>query len=145
MICHCHELWCRSQTWLGSHIAVPVVQVFVYREVFNSIESIPKSVTAGSPSKTMFSFFVVVAVFFLGPHPWHVKVPRQEFRDRIRAEAAGLYRSHSNTRSSCIHELHHSSWQHQILNPSQTSNWSCILMDTSRICYLWATMGTPYV
>ena len=21
-ILHCHELWCRSQTWLGSHIAV---------------------------------------------------------------------------------------------------------------------------
>ena len=26
-IWHCHELWCRSQTWLGSHIAVAVVQL----------------------------------------------------------------------------------------------------------------------
>ena len=23
---HCHELWCRSQTWLGSHVAVAVAQ-----------------------------------------------------------------------------------------------------------------------
>ena len=22
---HCHELWCRSQTWLGSQVAVAVV------------------------------------------------------------------------------------------------------------------------
>ena len=21
---HCHELWCRSQMWLGSHVAVAV-------------------------------------------------------------------------------------------------------------------------
>ena len=24
-ICHCCELWCRSQMWLGSHVAVAVV------------------------------------------------------------------------------------------------------------------------
>ena len=23
-ICHCHELWCRSQMWLGSGVAVAV-------------------------------------------------------------------------------------------------------------------------
>ena len=22
---HCHELWCRSQMWLGSHVVVAVV------------------------------------------------------------------------------------------------------------------------
>ena len=45
---------------------------------------------------------------------------------------------------SCICDLHHSSWQHQILNPlsdawDQTRN----LMFPSRICFCCATMGTP--
>ena len=45
---------------------------------------------------------------------------------------------------SCICDLHHSSWQHQILNPlSQARDWTCILMDTSRVRYGWATTGTP--
>ena len=27
---HCHELWCRPQTWLGSHVAVAVAQAVSY-------------------------------------------------------------------------------------------------------------------
>ena len=37
---------------------------------------------------------------------------------------------------SPIFNLHHSSWQHQILNPlSEASHQTCILMDTSQICF----------
>ena len=33
---------------------------------------------------------------------------------------------------SHICDLHHSSWQHQILNPlNEARDWTCILMDTS--------------
>ena len=43
-------------------------------------------------------------------------------------------------------DLHHSSQQHQILNPlSEARNQTCILMDTSQVCYCWATTGTPHV
>ena len=35
----------------------------------------------------------------------------------------------------CIN-LHHSSWQHQILNPLiEARDGTCLLMDTSRVCY----------
>ena len=45
---------------------------------------------------------------------------------------------------SLVCDLHHSSWQCGILNPlSRARNWTCILMDTSQVCYHWATMGTP--
>ena len=39
--------------------------------------------------------------------------------------------------------LHHSSWQRWLLNPlSQARDQTCILMDTSRARYSWATTGT---
>ena len=52
-------------------------------------------------------------------------------RGRIRGAASGL---------------HHSSWQHRILNPlSKARNQTHVLKDTSPVCYRWATMGTPQV
>ena len=45
---------------------------------------------------------------------------------------------------SCVCDLYHSTWQHQILNPlSEARDWTCILMDTSWVCYICATTGTP--
>ena len=38
-------------------------------------------------------------------------------RSRIGAVADGLHQSHSNLGSELHLQLHHSSWQHQILNP----------------------------
>ena len=47
---------------------------------------------------------------------------------------------------SCVYDLHHSSWQHRILNPlSKARDQTCILMDTSQVHYRWARMGTPCV
>ena len=38
-------------------------------------------------------------------------------------------------------DLHHSSWQHQILNPlGEARDRTCILMDTSQTCFCWATV-----
>ena len=42
--------------------------------------------------------------------------------------------------------LHHSSWQHHILNPlSEAQDQTCILMDTIWIRAHCATMGTPSI
>ena len=54
---------------------------------------------------------------------------------QFRAAAAGLHHSHSNN-------LHHSSWQHLILNPlSEARDQTCILKDTSRIRFCCITVG----
>ena len=43
-------------------------------------------------------------------------------------------------------DLHHSSWQPQILNPlSEAGDQTHNLMVPSWICFCWATMGTPRV
>ena len=45
---------------------------------------------------------------------------------------------------SHVCDLHHSSWQCQILNPlSEARDHTHTLMDTSPICFHCATMGTP--
>ena len=45
---------------------------------------------------------------------------------------------------SCICDLHHSSWQHSVLNPqSKARDGTHILMDTSWVPFHWATTGTP--
>ena len=53
-------------------------------------------------------------------------------RGRIGVVAASLCHSHSNARSDPC--LHHSSRQHQFLNPqSEARDWTCILIDASRV------------
>ena len=67
---------------------------------------------------------------------------RSQASGQIGAVAAGLQHSHSNTGS----ELHHSSWQCQILNPlSKTRDWTCVFMDTSQVHYCWAMVRMPYL
>ena len=45
---------------------------------------------------------------------------------------------------SCVCDLHHNSWQCQILYPlSEARDWTCVLMVTSQIHFLWTTTGTP--
>ena len=49
----------------------------------------------------------------------------------IRATAAGL---HTATETQDLSHIHHSSWQHQILNPlSNARDQTCILMNPSQI------------
>ena len=45
---------------------------------------------------------------------------------------------------SRVFNLHHSWWQRQILNPlSEARDGTYILIDTSQICFPWATTGIP--
>ena len=60
------------------------------------------------------------------------------------AIAASLHHNHSSWDLSCACDLHHSLWQHQILNPlSKAKDGTHILMDTNRIHFCCATTGTP--
>ena len=70
-----------------------------------------------------FSFFFF---FFLGPHLWHMEVPRIE----VWATTV-IY----ITVPQC-----------QILNPlNEARDWTSIFMDTSRVCFHCTTVGTPQV
>ena len=67
-------------------------------------------------------------------------------RGRIGAVVAGLHHSTATRDPSCICNLHHSSWQCQILNPmSKARDQTHILMDISQVHFYWATMRTPNV
>ena len=65
-------------------------------------------------------------------------------RGWIGASAVSPHYSHSNTSSSHIHDLHHSSWQRWILNPlSEVRNQTLIPTDTSWVHYCWAKRRNP--
>ena len=72
------------------------------------------------PATAILIFFF----FFLGLHMWHMEVP-----------GLGVYTTATATRDlSRICDLHHSSWQHQVLNPlSEARNRTLILMDVSQV------------
>ena len=47
---------------------------------------------------------------------------------------------------SHICDLHHSSWQYQLLNPlNEAKDQTCNFMDTNQIHFRWAMMGTLYL
>ena len=78
-------------------------------------------------------FFSFFGIFRASPSAYG----SSQARGQIRAVVASLGHSH-------ICHQHHSSQQHWILNPlREARNWTGVLLDTSRVCYHWATMGTP--
>ena len=52
---------------------------------------------------------------FLGPHPWHMKVPRLGVETELRLPTYATATATPDPSRIC--ELPHSSWQCQILNP----------------------------
>ena len=66
-----------------------------------------------SPSPSC-SYFLFLFFVFLGPHPWRKGVPRLGVKSEM---LLLVYITAAATPDpSCICDLHHSSWQHQILN-----------------------------
>ena len=67
---------------------------------------------------------------FLGPHPRHMEVPKLGVESELWPPA---YTTGTATRNpSCACDLHHGSWQGQILNPlSEARDRTHVLMDTS--------------
>ena len=82
--------------------------------------------------------------FFFNGHSYTIL--SSQAKGRIRAEAAGLFHSHSNTDPSCICNLHHSSQQGQILNPlSEARDRTHILMmRTSQVLNLLSHNGDSW-
>ena len=77
---------------------------------------------------------------FLGLHPWHMEV------SRLGAELELQLLTFTTATSDLSHiwNLHHSSWQRQILYLlSQARDRTCNLMVPSWICFHCNTTGTP--
>ena len=65
-------------------------------------------------------------------------------RGGIGAAAAGLCHTQAMLDLSHVCDLHYSSWQRWIPGPwSEARDWTCVLIDTSQICFCWAMTGTP--
>ena len=89
-------------------------------------------------NKSFFSFLFC----FPGPHLWHMEVLGLGVKSELQLPAYTTARSMRDLSHIC--DLLHSSQQGQIPNPlSKARDRTCILMDTSRICFHWASMGTP--
>ena len=80
----------------------------------------------------LFLFYFSLVFCFLGPHLWHMEVPRRGVKLELQLPA---YTAATATQDlSLICNLHHSSLQHRILNPlSEAKDQTHILTDTSRI------------
>ena len=79
---------------------------------------------------------------FLGPHLWHMEAPRLGVKLGYSCWPTPTATAMPDL--SHIFDLHHSSLKCSILNPlSKARDWTCILMDTSWICFHCTTMGTP--
>ena len=86
-----------------------------------------------------FFFFFCFFCFWAAP----VAYGSSQTRGQIKARAISLHHSFSNVGCKVhLHDLHHSSPQHQILNPlSRAWDRTLVLMDTNWV--RWSTMGTP--
>ena len=86
-------------------------------------------------------FFCLVGFCFLGPHPWHMEVPRPGVKSELQLLAYTTAAATWDPNSVC--DLPHSSGQCRILNLlSEARDRTCILMDASHIPFCCATTGT---
>ena len=91
-----------------------------------------------------FLFLGVFLLCFLGPHLWHMEVPRLGIESELQLPAHTMATAMWDPSHICT--LHHSSQKCQILNPlSGARDRTHILMDTSWICFCCTTMGTQQI
>ena len=92
----------------------------------------------------MHGLFVYLVVFiFLGPDLLRMEVPGLGVKSELQLLAYATATAMQNPSHIC--NLNHSSWQYHILNPlSRARDQTWVLMHASRVCFLWATTGTPH-
>ena len=74
--------------------------------------------------------------------PRHMEVPRRGVTPELQLLVYTTVRVMPDPSHVC--DLLRSSQQCQILSPlSGARDWCCVLIDTSWVCYRWATRGTP--
>ena len=87
-------------------------------------------------------FLLFFCFCFLGLHPRHMRVPR--LRVKSEPQLPAYARATAIRDPSWVCDLYHSSWQRWIPDQlSEARDQTPILMDTSWICFHWATKGTP--
>ena len=90
----------------------------------------------------LFGFCLFVC--FLGLHSRLMEIPRLGVESKLQLPAYATATATATPDLSLVWDLHHGSQQHWIADPlSKARDWTCILMDTSCICFCCATMGTP--
>ena len=91
-----------------------------------------------------FFFFFFLSFCLLRATPVAYDVPQLGVESELQLPAYTTATATPDT--SCICNLHHSSRQWPILNPlSKARDRTCILMDSSQVCFHWSTTGTPQV
>ena len=91
----------------------------------------------------LFIFYLFIYLFLLF-RAAPVAYGSSQARARIGAIVASLRHGRCNEGSKLCLQPHHSSLQCCILNPlSRAMDWTRVLMDISRVCFHWGTMGTP--
>ena len=89
--------------------------------------SCPGGCTGLGKPVTFFFFFC-----FLGPHPWHVEVPRLGVSSELQLPAYTTATATPDLSRIC--DLHHSSQQRLVLNPlSEAKHRTCVLMNASQV------------
>ena len=95
----------------------------------------------------VFYLFTCSFIYFLGPHMRHMEVPRLGLNWSCSCWPTPQAYSTATATSDPSHicDLHNHSQQRQIPNPlSEARDRTCILMDTSRVCFCCTTTGTPW-
>ena len=94
-------------------------------------------------SPLIWYFFRIFFFFFnLGLHLQHMEGPSLGVRLELQLLAYTTVTAMQDLSRVC--DLHHSTWQRQILNPlNEARDRTPNLMVTSQVCYPWATTGTP--
>ena len=96
------------------------------------------------PHNTDFLFFAGGVLFRAVPAAyWNHMLPRLGVESELQVSAYSTATATPDPSHIC--NVHQSSLQHQIfILPIEAWNWTLILMDTSMVCYHWATTQTPW-
>ena len=159
-IWRCRKLWRRSKMWLRPSVAVAVG---VARAGWNPSPGTSMcrkyshwekqklfcifSINEGRRRNEVYVFFIIVDFFFLllfraAPAAYG----DSQARGRIRATAASLHHSHSNSGSELRLQPTPQLTAMPILNPlSEAGDWTCDLMIPSQVHFWSAVTGTPKV
>ena len=79
-------------------------------------------------------FILFYFICILGPHWWHMEVPRPGVKSELRMLAYPTATATPDPSHVC--DLHRSSWQCQILNPlREARDQTCILTETTEVHY----------
>ena len=86
--------------------------------------------------------FIYLFISILGPHPWHMEVPRLGVELELQLLVYATATATPDLSHIC--DLYHSSQQCRILNPlSEARDWTRNLIVSSWICFCYAMTGTP--